>query len=154
MDDRAERAAMKAAGAGQQTVESSGTSHVPMSVDTDKPRAKKAAAPGLTFPRFFTEAGVDPFDEIEWELRSAVIGSQGGEVVFEQRDVEIPKSWSQRAINIVVSKYFRGQMGAPERERSVKQLIGRVVDTITKWGREHKYFATEEDLLAFSDDLK
>jgi len=107
-----DRAAMKAAGASQQTVESSGTTHLSV-VDTDKPRAKKAAAPGLTFPRFFTEAGVDPFDEIEWELRSAVIGSQGGEVVFEQRDVEIPKFWSQQATNIVVSKYFRGQIGTP-----------------------------------------
>ncbi|HXD72531.1 MAG TPA: vitamin B12-dependent ribonucleotide reductase [Vicinamibacterales bacterium] len=125
-----------------------------MSVETDKPRAKKQAAPGLTFQRFFTEAGVDPFDEVEWELRSAVIGSQGGEVVFEQRDVEIPKAWSQQATNIVVSKYFRGQIGTPERERSVKQLIGRVVDTITKWGRDHKYFATDQDLQAFSDDLK
>jgi ribonucleoside-diphosphate reductase alpha chain len=150
-----DRAAMKAAGAGQQTVESSGTSHAPMPLESDKPRAKKVnAAPGLTFPRFFTEAGVDPFDEIEWELRSAVIGSEKGEVVFEQRDVEIPKSWSQQATNIVVSKYFRGQIGTPERERSVRQLIGRVVDTITGWGRNQKYFATEEDLQAFSDDLK
>src|SRR4051812_32833085 len=148
-----DRAAMKAAGASQQTVESSGTTHLSV-VDTDKPRAKKAAAPGLTFPRFFTEAGVDPFDEIEWELRSAVIGSQGGEVVFEQRDVEIPKFWSQQATNIVVSKYFRGQIGTPERERSVKQLIGRVVDTITAWARTQKYFAAEEDLQSFSDDLK
>ena len=112
MDDRAERAAMKAAGASQQTVESAGTSHVPMSVETDKPRAKKAAAPGLTFQRFFTEAGVDPFDEIEWELRSAVIGSQGGEVVFEQRDVEIPKSWSQQATNRS-SRISAGRSGRP-----------------------------------------
>ena len=125
----------------------------PITGEAEK-RAKKTAAPGLTFPRFFTEADVDPFDEIEWELRSAVIGAQGGEVVFEQRDVEIPKSWSQQATNIVVSKYFRGQLGTPERERSVKQLIGRVVNTITEWGRIHKYFATEEDLKAFSDDLK
>src|SRR5438105_3289579 len=156
MDEHADRAAIKAAGASQQTVESSGP-HAPVTStpETDKPRAKKtAAAPGLTFPRFFTEAGVDPFDEVEWELRSAVIGSQGGEVVFEQHDVEIPKTWSQQATNIVVSKYFRGQMGAPERERSVKQLIGRVVDTITAWGRAHKYFASEQDLQAFSDDLK
>src|SRR5436305_8401872 len=134
-----ERAAYQAAGAGQQTVESSGTSHAPLpsstssSGETDKLRSKKAAAPGLTFPRFFTEAGVDPFDEIEWELRSAVIGSDKGEVVFEQRDVEIPKSWSQQATNIVVSKYFRGQIGTLGRERSVRQLIGRVVDTITEW---------------------
>ncbi len=131
-----ERAAYQAAGAGQQTVESSGTSHVPGVVETEKPRARKtSAAPGLTFPRFFTEAGVDPFDEVEWELRSAVIGSQGGEVVFEQRDVEIPKAWSQQATNIVVSKYFRGQLGTPEREHSVRQLIGRVVDTITGWAK-------------------
>ena len=150
-----ERAAYHAAGAGQQTVESSGTSHVPVVVDTEKPRARKTpAAPGLTFPRFFTEAGVDPFDEIEWELRSAVIGSQGGEVVFEQRDVEIPKSWSQQATNIVVSKYFRGQLGTPEREHSVRQLIGRVVDTMTGWAKAQKYFASDADLQAFSDDLK
>ena len=113
-----------------------------------------AGSPGLTFPRFFTEAGVDPFDEVEWELRSAVIGNERGEVVFEQRDVEIPKAWSQQATNIVVSKYFRGQIGTPERERSVKQLIGRVVTTITEWARSNKYFAAEEDLQAFSDDLK
>ena len=75
-------------------------------------------------------------------------------MVFEQRDVEIPKFWSQQATNIVVSKYFRGQIGTPERERSVKQLIGRVVDTITEWARTNKYFATDDDLQAFSDDLK
>src|SRR5258705_1574976 len=75
-------------------------------------------------------------------------------MVFEQRDVEIPKAWSQQATNIVVSKYFRGQIGAPERERSVKQLIGRVVDTITEWARADEYFASEEDLQAFSADLK
>jgi ribonucleoside-diphosphate reductase alpha chain len=152
-----ERAAYQAASAGQQSVESSGTAAVPPFVDADKPRAKArsaAAAPGLTFPRFFTEAGVDPFDEVEWEIRSALIGNERGEMVFEQRDVEIPKAWSQQATNIVVSKYFRGQIGTPERERSVKQLIGRVVDTITMWAKAHKYFATDEDLQAFSQDLK
>jgi ribonucleoside-diphosphate reductase alpha chain len=147
-----DRAAFQTAGAGQQTVESGGG--VSPFVDTDKPRAKKAAAAGLAFPRFFTEPGVDPFDEIEWELRAAVIGNERGEVVFEQRDVEMPKAWSQQATNIVVSKYFRGQIGTPERERSVKQLIGRVVNTITEWGRSNKYFASEEDLQAFSADLK
>src|SRR4051812_40013741 len=111
-------------------------------------------APGLEFPRYFTLPGVDPFDEVEWEIRSAVIGNEKGKVVFEQRDVEIPKSWSQQATNIVVSKYFRGQMGAPERERSVKQLIGRVVDTITMWARAQKYFASEEALQSFSAELK
>ena len=150
-----DRAAYQAAGASQQTVESSGTPHLPsVSVDTEKARAKKTSPSGLTFPRFFTEAGIDPFDEIEWEFRAAVIGSENGNVVFEQRDVEIPKSWSQQATNIVVSKYFRGQIGTPEREHSVRQLIGRVVNTITEWGRSNKYFASEEDLQAFSDDLK
>jgi len=113
-----------------------------------------AQIPGLEYDRFFSKEGVDPFDEVEWDLRSAVIGSEKGEVVFEQRDVEIPRFWSQQATNIVVSKYFRGQIGTPERERSVKQLIGRVVDTITEWAVKQKYFATDEDLSAFSDDLK
>jgi ribonucleoside-diphosphate reductase alpha chain len=153
-----DRAPIHAAGAAQQIVETHGNAgvHEPRSDAEMTPRAKKTAASitGLTFPRFFTEAGVDPFDEIEWEMRAAVIGSERGEVVFEQRDVEIPKSWSQQATNIVVSKYFRGQLGSPERERSVKQLIGRVVNTITEWARTQRYFATEEDLHAFSDDLK
>ena len=109
---------------------------------------------GLEFERYFSRDGVDPFDEIDWELRSAVIANERGELVFDQRDVEFPKSWSQQATNIVVSKYFRGQIGTPQRERSVKQLIGRVVDTITRWAREQEYFASEDDLLAFSDDLK
>jgi ribonucleoside-diphosphate reductase alpha chain len=113
-----------------------------------------AAAKGLEFQRFFTLPGVDPFDEVTWEQRSAVIGNERGEVVFEQRDVEIPSFWSQQATNIVVSKYFRGQIGAPEREHSVKQLIGRVVDTITAWGLKDGYFASETDLQTFSDELK
>ena len=113
-----------------------------------------ALVPGLEYERFFSREGVDPFDEIEWDTRSAVIGSEKGEVVFEQRDVEIPRFWSQQATNIVVSKYFRGQIGTPEREKSIKQLIGRVVDTITEWARRQKYFASEDDLHAFSDDLK
>ncbi len=118
-----------------------------------KPRAM-VSTPGLTFARFFTEAGVDPFDEVEWERRDAVIGNERGEVVFEQRGVELPKPWSQQATNIVVSKYFRGQIGTPDREWSVRQLIGRVVDTITAWAQAQKYFAGDEDLRAFSDDLK
>ena len=109
---------------------------------------------GLTCRRFFSREGRDPFDESEWELRSAVIANEHGEVVFEQRDVEIPRFWSQQATNIVVSKYFRGQVGTPERERSVKQLIGRVVDTITEWARAQHYFVSEDDLRAFSDELK
>jgi ribonucleoside-diphosphate reductase alpha chain len=118
------------------------------------PAATAASAPGLEFPRLFTREGVDPFDEVEWELRSAVIGNEKGEKVFEQRDVEFPRFWSQQATNIVVSKYFRGTLGTPQRERSVKQLIGRVVETITAWGRRQKYFASEDDLQTFSDELK
>jgi ribonucleoside-diphosphate reductase alpha chain len=158
-----ERPAVHAASASQ-SVESSSTSRLeitpmatppaPLQEGTKSKARSSAASPGLTFPRFFTEAGVDPFDEVDWELRAAVIGNERGDVVFEQRDVEIPKFWSQQATNIVVSKYFRGQIGTPERERSVKQLIGRVVDTITEWGRANRYFASEEDLQAFSDDLK
>src|SRR5213596_1503135 len=150
-----ERAAYQAASLGPQTIEESATGRL-ADVDFDGSRARHpmAPAPGLTFPRFFTERNVDPFDEVEWELRTAVISNERGEVVFEQRDVEIPKSWSQQATNIVVSKYFRGQLDTPGRERSVRQLIGRVVDTITAWARADKYFATDADLQAFSDDLK
>ena len=123
--------------------------------DTAPARDRRTApSPGLEFPRFFTLPGVDPFDEVTWEQRSAVIGNERGEVVFEQRDVEMPSFWSQQATNIVVSKYFRGQIGTPEREHSVKQLIGRVVDTITEWGRKDGYFATEADLESFSAELK
>ncbi len=123
-------------------------------VDTTIEATADVAIAGLEFPRYFSSGEIDPFDEIEWELRAAVIGSEKGTVVFEQRDVEIPKFWSQQATNIVVSKYFRGTLGTPERERSVKQLIGRVVDTITAWARTRRYFASEDDLQAFSDDLK
>src|SRR5215472_6312064 len=125
-------------------------SSVPESVTT----SVQTSVPGLEYDRFFAKEGIDPFDEIEWDLRSAVIGSEKGEVVFEQRDVEIPRFWSQQATNIVVSKYFRGQIGTLEREKSVKQLIGRVVDSITSWAKQQKYFASDDDLQAFSDDLK
>ena len=110
-----ESAAYQAAGAGQQTVESSGGTSVPGYVRSEpaEARSKKptTSVPGLVFPRFFTDAGIDPFDEVEWDHRAAVIGNERGEVVFEQRDVEIPRFWSQQATNIVVSKYFRGQIG-------------------------------------------
>jgi ribonucleoside-diphosphate reductase alpha chain len=120
-----------------------------------RPAAQQSAAvTGLEYERFFTREGIDPFDEVEWDIRSAVIGNEKGTLVFEQRDVEIPRFWSQQATNIVVSKYFRGTLGTPERERSVKQLIGRVVDTITAWAAKQKYFASDDDLQAFSDDLK
>ncbi|HKY22100.1 MAG TPA: vitamin B12-dependent ribonucleotide reductase [Vicinamibacterales bacterium] len=120
----------------------------------DRQLTTVAPSPGLEFPRFFTLPGVDPFDEVTWEQRSAVIGNERGEVVFEQRDVEMPSFWSQQATNIVVSKYFRGQIGTPERESSVKQLIGRVVTTITAWGKKDGYFASQADLESFSQELK
>ncbi len=120
----------------------------------DQVEREPSLATGLEFPRYFTRAGMDPFDEVEWELRAAVIGNEKGQVVFEQRDVEMPRLWSQQATNIVVSKYFRGTMGTPEREHSVKQLIGRVVQTIAEWARRQHYFKSDADVQAFSDDLK
>ena len=109
---------------------------------------------GLEFPRVFSRADVDPFDEFKWETRAAVISNERGEVVFEQHGVEVPAFWSQQATNIVVSKYFRGQLGSPDREHSVRQLIGRVVDTIVGWANEQGYFASTDDLQAFGGDLK
>src|SRR6266496_3530918 len=103
--------------------------------------------------RFFTRAGIDPYSTVEWERRSAIISGEKGEVVFEQHDVEVPKSWSQLATNVVVSKYFRGPLGTPEREHSVRQLISRVVSTIGAWGEAQGYFAAEEDARAFADEL-
>jgi ribonucleoside-diphosphate reductase alpha chain len=108
----------------------------------------------LTFTRYFTTEGVHPFDEVEWETRDAVIPNfkEGGNA-FEQRDVEFPVSWSQNATNIVAQKYFRGPLNTPQRESSVRQLVGRVVDTITGWGRKNGYFATDRDALVFADEL-
>ena len=110
------------------------------------------AGEGLTVRRFFTTPGERPYDAVEWELRDARIG-HGDKVSFEQRDVEFPKSWSQNATNIVAQKYFRGQLGSPVRERSVKQMISRVAGTIAAWGRERGYFASEEDGEAFEAEL-
>ncbi|MDX6698805.1 MAG: ribonucleoside-diphosphate reductase alpha chain, partial [Solirubrobacteraceae bacterium] len=107
---------------------------------------------GLRIPRRFTTPGVHPFDAVEWELRDARIG-QGDNVAFEQRDVEFPVTWSQNATNIVAQKYFRGQLNSPARERSVKQMVGRVAGTIAGWGRERGYFATDEDADAFEAEL-
>jgi ribonucleoside-diphosphate reductase alpha chain len=103
--------------------------------------------------RLFTIPGRDPFDEIEWELRDALIPGRDGPA-FEQRDVEFPRFWSQTATNIVAQKYFRGRMASPERERSVKQMIGRVVDTIGSWGRAGGYFASDEEADTFEAELK
>ena len=114
---------------------------------------EEVPARGLRFERYYTTPGTDPFDTVEWELRDAVISNEKGEKVFEQKGVEMPKFWSQTATNVVVSKYFRGQLDTPERERSVRQLIGRVSDTLTAWGRDGGYFATEGDAQTFHDEL-
>ena len=120
---------------------------------TESPQARATGQRGLTIARRFVPPGVNPYDEVEWEIRSAVIQGEGGETVFEQRDVEVPKAWSQLATNVVVSKYFRGPLGTPQRERSVRQLIGRVVSTISTWGDEQGYFATPQDRQTFVDEL-
>ncbi|MFH0792762.1 MAG: vitamin B12-dependent ribonucleotide reductase [bacterium] len=107
----------------------------------------------LIAERFFSKEGTHPYDELEWEKRSAVIANEKGEKVFEQTGVEVPKSWSQMASNVVVSKYFRGRVGTPEREYSVRQLIDRVSDTITGWGFEGRYFTGLDEARVFSEEL-
>jgi ribonucleoside-diphosphate reductase alpha chain len=117
------------------------------------PEASAKVKPGIKIARHFSRPGVSPYDEIEWELRSATITNEKGKVVFEQTNVEIPKAWSLMATQVVVSKYFRGPLGTPQREHSVRQMIGRVVNTITGWGRKDGYFATADDAQVFSDEL-
>ncbi|HEY3085016.1 MAG TPA: vitamin B12-dependent ribonucleotide reductase [Candidatus Dormibacteraeota bacterium] len=111
-------------------------------------------AKGLRFGRFFTPPGSHAYDLVEWERRTAAITGEKGQVIFEQKDVEVPRSWSQLAINVVAQKYFRGSPGSPERETSVRQIIDRVVETLAKWGRDGGYFATEEDALNWSEELR
>lgn len=108
---------------------------------------------GLTFSRYFTQEGADPLEQMEWELRESSITNEKGETIFSQKNVEVPKSWSMLATNVVVSKYFRGALGTPKREHSVKQLVSRVANTIANWGRKQKYFASEKDAQAFQDEL-
>ncbi len=108
---------------------------------------------GLTLPRHFTSSGTDPFGQVTWERRTASIINEHGEVVFEQANVEVPSFWSQTATNVVASKYFRGRLGTPQRESSVKQLIGRVANTITDWGIKDGYFATPEEAESFRAEL-
>jgi ribonucleoside-diphosphate reductase alpha chain len=107
----------------------------------------------MRFVRRFTNPGVHPYEEVEWELRDAVISSGSGEVAFEQRNVEVPKFWSQLATNVVAQKYFRGTLGSPDREHSVRQLLDRVAKTAAQWGREGGYFATPEDGDVFEAEL-
>jgi len=115
--------------------------------------APPAPKKGLRLERYFTKEGVHPYDEIEWERRDAVIPGEGGNV-FEQRGVEVPSFWSATATNVVASKYFRGKLTSPEREWSVKQMVDRVVDRITKWGIEGGYFSTDSDAQVFNVELK
>ncbi len=118
-----------------------------------KPDRTENRHQGLRFQRYFTRPGIHPFDELEWELRAATISNEKGEKIFEQRDVEIPKTWSMTATNVVVSKYFHGRIGTPERESSVKQLIERVARTYYRWGLKDGYFASTEDADIFYSEL-
>ncbi len=113
----------------------------------------KKTAPGLAFRRFFTKPGVSPYNEVEWELRLAQITDAQGGVIFEQKDVEVPKDWSMTATNIVASKYLHGTLGTAERETGVRQLVGRVAETIRDWGLAQGYFKTPEDGATFHDEL-
>jgi ribonucleoside-diphosphate reductase alpha chain len=110
-------------------------------------------APGLAFRRFFTKAGVSPYDEVEWELRTAAITDAQGNIIFEQKDVEVPKDWSMTATNIVASKYLHGRMDTGERETGVRQLVARVAETIRDWGMKDGYFRSSEDAATFHDEL-
>jgi ribonucleoside-diphosphate reductase alpha chain len=138
---------------------SKGSSHKDQKASKEEkgPRRRRGdrslSAKGMTIPRYFTREGLHPFDAVEWELRTAAITGEGGKVYFEQKDVEVPSSWSQMATNVVVQKYFRGAIGTPARERSVRQLIGRVVDTITGWGLKQHYFANDRSAAIFSAEL-
>src|SRR6266513_2414371 len=119
---------------------------------SDSRSATHSTAEGVTIERRFTESGKHPFDCVEWEIRDALIGDPSSPA-FSQPGVEFPKGWSQNATNIVAQKYFRGRVGTPERESSVKQMIGRVAGTIAAWGRSGGYFASEEDASAFEGEL-
>src|SRR6202795_5082810 len=124
-------------------------------VSTANPLAatNKKTAPGLSFRRFFTKPGVSPYDELEWDLRLAQITDAKGNVIFEQKDVEVPKDWSMTATNIVASKYLHGKIGTPERESGVRALVTRVAETIRNWGLDQGYFKTPEDGATFHDEL-
>jgi ribonucleoside-diphosphate reductase alpha chain len=125
------------------------------SLETEVESGKNPAGrgTGVFFERFFTDGKQSPFDLVEWEKRTALIGNEKGVTIFRQEGVEVPKSWSQTATNIVTSKYFHGKPGSPEREGSVRQLIARVVNTIVRWGEEGGYFADSQSRDAFRDEL-
>ena len=113
----------------------------------------KRKAPGLSFHRFFTKPGISPYDEVEWDLSTAQITDAQGTVIFEQKDVEVPKDWSMTATNIVASKYLHGKLGTREREAGVRALVARVAETIRDWGLAQGYFRTPEDGATFHDEL-
>ena len=121
--------------------------------ETAVEKTARDAGTGLVFQRYFTDGKKSPFDTVEWEKRTALIGNEKGVTIFRQEDVEVPKSWSQTATNIVTSKYFHGKPGTPEREGSVRQLIGRVASTIVRWGEQGRYFADAASRDAFRDEL-
>src|SRR5271168_3981620 len=125
----------------------------PVTLNASNLNAAKKTAPGLSFRRFFTKPGVSPYDELEWDLRLAQITDSHGGVIFEQKDVEVPKDWSMTATNIVASKYLHGKVGTPERETGVRQLVTRVAETIRNWGLAQGYFKTPEDGATFHDEL-
>jgi ribonucleoside-diphosphate reductase alpha chain len=108
---------------------------------------------GLTFPRRFSKEGISPYDDVQWERRTALITDTKGNTIFEQKDVEVPVDWSMTATNIVASKYLHGQIGTPERETGVRQLVGRVAETVRDWGLGGGYFATVDDARVFHDEL-
>ena len=117
------------------------------------PATPKKKAPGLSFHRLFTKPGVSPSEEVEWDLRTAQITDAHGNVIFEQKEVEVPKDWSMTATNIVASKYLHGKIGTPERETGVRQLVTRVAETIRDWGQAQGYFKTQDDAATFHDEL-
>ncbi|MDQ6878916.1 MAG: vitamin B12-dependent ribonucleotide reductase [Candidatus Dormibacteraeota bacterium] len=129
-------------------------SHKPEKVGGPPQGAQSGKVGGLRFERHFTPPGSHAYDLIEWERRTAGITGEKGQVIFEQKDVEVPRSWSQLAINVVAQKYFRGSPGSPERETSVRQIIDRVVDTLARWGREGGYFAGDEDAENWAEELR
>src|SRR3569833_1774150 len=112
-----------------------------------------SAQGGLTFSRRFTTAGVSPYDEVQWERRTASISDSKGNTIFEQKDVEVPIDWSMTATNIVASKYLHGPLGSPERESGVRQLVSRVAETVRDWGIAGGYFASDNDATIFHDEL-
>jgi ribonucleoside-diphosphate reductase alpha chain len=129
------------------------TSATPAVTNTVPNTVQKKKSPGLAIRRLFTKLGVSPYSEVEWDLRLAQITDSHGGVIFEQKDVEVPKDWSMTATNIVASKYLHGKIGTPERETGVRQLVARVAETIRDWGMAQGYFRTPDDGATFHDEL-